>query len=369
MKTLADIKVLENVPVLVRIPQVVNEVRLRSALPTIEYLRRHHARVILASHISGKGTETTKPMYELMKRQVTGLRFCPVSIGPEARAMVREMVPGDVVMLENLRRHPGEEKNDPAFAKELALLADVFVQDAIDVCRRPHASVIGVPAILPSYAGISFAQEVAELTQALKPKRPALAVISGAKFSTKEPVIEALLTSYDHVYVGGALANDFLHAKGYSVGASLVSREGQAAIAKLVKNPKIVTPVDVIVAPVGGKRDDARVSALTDIQPYEAVLDAGPHTLAALVSLVNTSKTIVWNGPLGLFEDGFIDGTRILARAIAHSGAHSIIGGGDTLAAVEPMGYTDSYSFVSTGGGAMLDFLAYKTLPGIKALA
>ena len=368
MKTLADIKVLENVAVLLRIPQVVNAVRLKSALPTIAYLRKHHARVILVSHISGKGTETTKEMYELMRKHIHGMKFCPVPIGPEARAMVRDMVPGDVLMLENMRRNPGEEKNDPAFAKELALLGDIFVQDSFDTCHRKHASIVGVPQLLPSYAGLSLVAEVEELAQALKPKKPSLAVISGAKFSTKEPVIDALLKSYDHVYVGGALANDFIRAKGYSVGTSLVSNEGEAHIKKLLSNPRLITPVDVIVAAHGAGRDGARVAALSDIGANEAVLDAGPHTLAALVELVNASKTIVWNGPLGLFEDGFMDGTRTLARAIAHSGAHSIIGGGDTLAAIEHMGYTDSYSFVSTGGGAMLDYLAYGTLPGIEAL-
>lgn len=376
MRSVRDIEVLENIPVLLRtslnVPvengTVTNAFRLKSALPTINYLRERYARVILISHISGKGTETLQPMHEAMKEWIPHIAFCPVSVGEEARAAVRALRPGGVLMLENLRRNAGEEKNDHDFAKELASLADVFVQDSFDVCHREHASVVGVPALLPSYAGLTVEAEVAALSKALKPAHPAVAIIGGAKFSTKEPVLNALLKSYDHVVVAGALANDFLMAKGYAVGASLVSSEGQDHIKELLKDKRLVVPVDVIVAPPKAKRDAGRTCMANEVQAGEAILDVGPHTAAALVELVNKSKTVLWNGPLGLFEDGFMDGTRTLARAIANVETHSILGGGDTIAAVEELGLEKEFSFVSTGGGAMLDFLAYGTLPGIKAL-
>ncbi len=376
MRTVRDIRNLENVPVLLRTSlnapivdgKIEGDFRLKSALPTIEYLRSRGAKVILISHISGKGTETLAPMYEAMKQWLPTLQFCPVAVGSEARAKVRALGPGEVLMLENLRRHAGEEKNDPEFAKELASLADVFVQDSFDVCHREHASVVGVPALLRSYAGLTVEAEVKALSKARKPKRPALAVIGGAKFSTKEPVLTALLKSYDHVFVGGALANDFLKAKGYAVGASLVSSEGTEAIRKLLANKRLVLQVDSVVAKKGAGRSGARAASLTDVQSDEMVLDIGPHTGAALTDLVNKAKTVLWNGPLGLYEEGFTDGTYTLARAIAHAKTHSILGGGDTIAAVDELSLTSGFSFISTGGGAMLEYLAYGTLPGLKVL-
>ncbi len=368
MKTVRDIPVLENVPVLLRTSQAMNEVRLREALPTIRFLTERHARVILATHVSGTGTESSMPMYEAVRKLIPDIRWCPVAVGEEARAAVRDLPPGGVLMLENLRRNPGEEKNDPEFAKELAALADVFVQDAFDTCHREHASIVLVPGLLSSYAGLTLEKEVAELTKALKPARPALAVIGGAKFSTKEPVLKALLRSYDHVFVGGALANDFLKAKGYSVGVSLVSEEGQAHIRELLKNSRLLTPVDVVAAAPQATRESGRAAALADVREGEAILDAGPKTAAALVELVNRAKTVLWNGPLGLFEQGFTDATDALATATVNARAYSIIGGGDTIAAIAPLRIEDRFSFVSTGGGAMLDFLAQGTLPGIRAL-
>lgn len=376
MRSVRNIPVLENIPVLLRTSlnapvengKVKDEFRLKSALPTIEFLRARHARVVLISHVTGKGAETLHPMYEAMKQWIPGLAWCPVSTGPEARAAVRELVPGGVLMLENLRRNKGEEKNDTEFAKELAALADVFVQDSFDVCHREHASVVGVPALLPSYAGLTVEAEVQALSKAMKPKRPSLAIIGGAKFSTKQPVLEKLLATYDHVFVGGALASDFLKAKGYPVGTSLVSEAGQDAIAKLLSHKRLVLPVDSIVAPHGAPRSEARVASLRDVAANEAILDAGPHTVAALVELVNNAKTILWNGPLGYYEGGFTDATLSLARAIANAHTDSYLGGGDTVAAIEQLGLAREFSFVSTGGGAMLDYLAHGTLPGLKVL-
>ncbi len=242
MHSVRDIPALEGIPVLLRTSlnapiengTIENTFRLESALPTIKYLRERHAKVVLISHISGKGTESLRPMYEAMKKWIPDMRWCPVSIGKEAREAVRSLSPGGIVMLENLRRHTGEEKNDAEFAKELAALGDVFVQDSFDVCHREHASVVGVPSLLPSYAGLTVEAEVKALSGALTPKKPSLAVIAGAKFATKEPVLKTLLKAYDHVFVGGALANDFLKEKGYPVGVSLVSDAGQEGIRTLL---------------------------------------------------------------------------------------------------------------------------------------
>lgn len=376
MQTVRDIRVLDGIPVLLRTSlnapvangKVTNAFRLQSAMPTIEFLRVRHAKIILASHVSGTGTETLLPMFEAMKRFIPDLVFCPVSVGPEARRMVRELPPGGVLMLENLRRHHEEEKNDAVFAKELASLADIFVQDSFDVCHRKHASVVGVPTLLPSYAGLTVESEVTELARARKPKSPSLAIIAGAKFATKEPVLKRLLKTYDRVAVGGALANDFIHAKGYSVGASLVSSEGQEHVKALLKHKRLLIPHDVIVARRGASREQGRVAELSDIQKDEMILDLGPKTQEMLAQYAQKAKSVTWNGPLGLFEDGFSDATYALARAIVSGKAHSLIGGGDTISALERLGVADRFSFISTGGGAMLDYLADGTLAGLDAL-
>lgn len=376
MRTLRDIKALENIPVLVRASlnaeavngKVTNDFRLRRALPTIQYLRSRNARVVLISHVSGNGTETLRPMFEAMRPWLPGLQFCEVSTGPRARAAVRELPPGGVLMLENLRRDKGEERNARAFAAALADLADVFVEDSFDVCHRLHASVVGVPEFLPSYAGLLVEEEVRELSKALKPKKPALAIVGGSKFSTKQPVLKRLLRSYDRVFVGGALANDFMQAAGRPVGKSLVSQADKGALKALMGDRKLLLPQDYVVAPVGATRSAGRLALVEDVRPEEAILDNGPQTIAMLAERARTAKTILWNGPLGNYENGFSEGTEALAQVIAGTEAHSIVGGGDTVAAIEKLGLSQYFSFLSTGGGAMLDFLAKGTLPGLEVL-
>jgi phosphoglycerate kinase len=376
MKTVQDIQVLDSIPVLVRtalnVPivngKVANSFRLRKALPTIEFLRKKNARVILIGHIGEKGTETLHPVYEAMKEFLPGLAWCPVTIGKPAREAIRSLPAGGVLMLENLRRDRGESMNDKKFAQALAELADIFVEDSFDVCHRSHASVVGVPEILPAYAGLLVEEEVRELSKALKPKHPALAIIGGAKFSTKEPVIEKLLDSYDRVFVGGALGNDFVKAMGHDVGTSLVSDADPKAIKALLANRKLAPPLDAVVGKLGSKEETSNISRLDSIPAAEAILDAGPQTVEMLVGLVKSAETILWNGPLGNYENGFVDATKEMVVAIANSTAHSIIGGGDTVAAIEELHVTEHFSFISTGGGAMLDFLAKGTLPGLEAL-
>lgn len=379
MRSVRYVPHLENIPVLVRaalnVPvengKVTSTFRLRKALPTIKLLQGERARVVLIGHIGDKGTETLMPVYEAMKAYIPGLVFCPSTVGPEARAAVRDLPPSGVLMLENLRRHKGESENDREFALELAELADVFVQDSFDVCHRKHASVVGVPEHLAPYAGLQVEEEVRELTKALRPKRPSLAVIGGAKFSTKEPVLRKLLACYDRVFVGGALANDFMVECGYGVGTSLVSSgEDKASIRELLKDPKLMLPLDEVVAPSGSHDDDVdeETVALDRVPKNEAVLDDGPKTIAALAALIEKTNTVLWNGPLGNYEKGFEEGTEALAQVIASSKAYSVIGGGDTVAAVEKLGISEKFSFISTGGGAMLDFMSKRTLPGLEVL-
>jgi phosphoglycerate kinase len=377
MRSVQDIPRFENIPIIVRAAlnapvengTVTNSFRLRSAVPTIQFLQKKGARVILIGHIGEKGTETLEPVYAAMKTLITNLSWCPVTVGPVAREAVRNLTPGGVLMLENLRRNPGETKNDPAFARQLAELADVYVEDSFDVCHREHASVVGLPKLLAPYAGLQVMKEVEELTKALRPGMPSLAIIGGAKFSTKEPVLTALLTRYSRVFVGGALANDFMQASGKTVGKSLVSSGvDELAIRTLLKNPKLMVPLDEVVAPAGASHDASAVVGVNAVPATHGIYDDGPKTVAALATLAANAKTVLWNGPLGLYEKGFTDATEALARAIGESKAYSILGGGDTVAAVEEFGLSHRFSFISTGGGAMLDFLAKGTLPGLAVL-
>jgi phosphoglycerate kinase len=381
MRTIRDIKLLENIPILVRAPlnvpiengRVLNDYRLRRALPTLQYLREHGARIILASHLGEKGTETLQAVASALGKLIPGVSFFPETVGERVRAAIRALSPGHILIVENLRRDKREQQNDPSFAKELAALADIFVEDSFDTCHRLHASIVGVPKLLPSYAGLLLDEEVRELSRALAPKHPALAVIGGAKFSSKEPVLAALLQRYDRVFVGGALASDFLRAAGRPVGKSLVSEAGTSGIKRLLSSPRLVLPVDSLVAPAkllgtAGIRARARIANIGDVRPDEAILDHGPGTDALLADLAQKAKTILWSGPLGNYENGFIDGTDSFARAVAASSARSVVGGGDTIASIEGLGLLPQFSFVSTGGGAMLDFLATGTLPGIEAL-
>lgn len=377
MRSVEDIPRFQNIPIIVRaalnVPlengEVINSFRLKSALPTIQYLQKKGARIVLIGHIGEKGTETLEPVYRALKKMVPALSWCPSTIGPAAREAVRSLPPGGVVMLENLRRNAGETKDNQAFARQLAELGDVFIEDSFDVCHREHASVVTLPKLLAPYAGFQVLREVAELTKAMTPVGPSLAIIGGAKFSTKEPVLTSLLESYGRVFVGGALANDFMRVSGKSVGKSLVSSGvDELEIRKLLNNPKLMLPLDEVAAPIGAAHDAGRVYGVGDIPSTHGIYDDGPKTVSALSAIVANAKTILWNGPLGLYEKGFTDATEGLARAIGSSSAYSILGGGDTVAAVEKLGLAHRFSFISTGGGAMLDFLAKGTLPGLTAL-
>lgn len=373
MRSVRDIPILHDIPVLVRaatnVPiqngRVANLFRLKRTLATIEYLTSKGARVIVAGHIGRSDTETLRPVFEELQRLLPRVFFSPEAIGPSARAAVRTLRPGEVLVLENLRRYLGEAQNDAVFARELASLADVCVEDSFDAAHRAHASIVSVPKLLPSYAGFLFEEEFRELSQALRPTTPSLAVVSGVKFETKAPVLTKLLATYSHVFVGGAIANDLLKASGVFVGASLVSNTDTAFLAPVLGSASLTLPRDAVVV---NSAKESRIARLDDIQEDEKIVDIGPETIAHLTARAAQAKTILWNGPLGICEQGHVEGTHAFARAVAASKAYSVVGGGDTVAAIEDMHLDASFTFVSTAGGAMLEFLAEGTLPGVRAL-
>lgn len=381
MRTIRDIPHFENIPILVRaslnVPigtaGITNDYRLRRALPTIRFLSERGARVVLMGHLGEQGTETLSGAAATLGKLIPRVSFSSETVGEKARRAIRNLTPGEILVLENLRRNRGERMNDPSFAKELATLADIFVEDSFDTCHRAHASIVGVPKILPSYAGLLLEEEVRELSQARTPRGPSLAVIGGMKFHTKESVLHELLRTYDHVFVGGALANDFFRARGLETGRSFVSNIASETVRNILKHPKLLLPVDALVTSVAyanlpDARSRARIADIGHLQADDVILDHGPRTSALLDRLARESKTILWNGPLGNYERGFTDATDAFARSVAGSHAYTVVGGGDTVAAIEGLGLLSRFSFVSTGGGAMLAFLAKGTLPGIEAL-
>ncbi|VAW33238.1 Phosphoglycerate kinase [hydrothermal vent metagenome] len=375
MKTVRDIPKLLGKKVLVRAPlnepvedgKITSDFRLRRAILTIKFLTQANARVVVIGHIGRSPSETLEPVYNALEKKLPKVSFLKDIIGAEAHKAVDSLDNGEVLLLENLRSNPGEIENNQDFARALASLGDVFVQDAFDTCHRGHASIVGVPKFIPSYAGLLLEEEINALNIARTPKHPALAIIGGAKFATKEPVLHTLLSTYDKVFVGGALANDFLIGKGFQMQRSLVSNAEPSAIKELLAYDNLILPKDVVVAPEGADVNQSRVSKPDGLSFGDSAYDIGTDTIDMLDKLSNEMKTIIWNGPLGNYERGFKNDTS-LARTIANSSSHSIIGGGDTVAEIDALGLSESFSFVSTGGGAMLDFLTEGTLPGISAL-
>lgn len=342
--------------------QVVNQFRLMRALPTVNHLRSAGARVILCSHIGDDHTESMEPVFNVLKEHLP-LKFSSEVVGSKTSALRDELQDGEVLLLENLRKDPREKKNDVEFARSLADLADCYVIDDFTTAHREHASIVGVPQFIPSYVGMNFKHEYEELAKALEPKQPALFLLGGAKFDTKMPLIEKFLELYDHVFIGGALANDLIKARGFEVGTSLVSDISLAG-SPLLEHPKLLMPVDVVVEGPNGKR----VTAVDTVASDESIYDVGPATIEMLAPLIKNAQTILWNGPFGNYEKGFDEQTVATAKLIAESEGYSVLGGGDTIAAVEPLGIQEKFGFLSTAGGAMLTFLEQGTLPAIDAI-
>lgn len=336
--------------------------RVVRALPTIMHLVDKGARVIILTHMGRDPKNTNEPLVPFLEKYIP-LKYVESLVTEEAFGAAVHMKEGSAVLLGNLRSHPGEESNDPEFAKTLASYADFYVNDAFAVSHREHASIVGIPKFLPSFIGMTFEDEYRELSKMLNPKSPSLFILGGAKFETKEPLIDEYSKNYSHVFIGGAIANDFLKGKGYPVGDSLLSPVDMSAN-PLLERENILLPIDVVVLGDDGKRE----LLVEHVRPTDKILDVGPRTIEMLAPYVERAETILWNGPLGNYEAGFDDATRACAELVAKSSAFSTAGGGDTVTAIEAGNLEDSFGFVSTAGGAMLDFLEHKTLPGIEVL-
>lgn len=340
--------------------------RVRRASETLLFLRERGARVIVLSHIGRDPSETNAPVAEALK-QFVPLLYVPEIFGHAVESARKSMNRGDILLLENLRRDPGEAANDAAFAKQLAAYGSYYVDDAFSVAHRAHASIVGIPRVLPGYAGLLMRDEIRALTAARSPRAPSLAILGGAKFETKAPLIKLLLEQYDHVFIAGALANDIFKARGMEVGRSLISKELPAA--DILNHPRLIAPVDVTAQMPDGR---ASMKLVADVTPDEKIVDIGPDTVALLAPLLADAAYTLWNGPTGLYEEGFTGWTEQLARMISArvvQGALSVIGGGDTIAAIEGAHIPpENLGFLSTGGGAMLDYVLNGTLPGIEVL-
>jgi len=342
---------------------VVDDFRLKKALPTLQWLRAAGARVIIIGHTSrADGTDdvSLKPVCDLLNTYMPVL-WAGGILGDAVTKKVLALKDGDILMLENLRFEKGEKENDRAFAEALARYADIYVNDAFSVAHRAHASVVTLPTLLPAYAG--FMEELQHLELARTPKAPSLFVLGGAKFETKLPLVEKLLPVYDRIFIGGALAHTFFVARGYQIGTSLVS-DIDISHSPLLGSSKVLLPIDVVVLSKSGHV----VKKLTEVEVDESIRDAGPETLAMLKEEMRSVETVLWNGPLGDYEHGFATGTKAFAKIVADAQGVSIVGGGDTVAAIQDTSITDHFTFLSTAGGAMLSFLEQGTLPGIDAL-
>jgi phosphoglycerate kinase len=362
--------------------KVADDSRIRAALPTIKYLLEHGAAIALCSHLGRpKGTDpklSLKPVAqrlgELLGRDVPLL---PDSIGRAVRERVAKLRPGDVVLLENIRFHPEEEKNDQVFAKELAAGFDLYVNDAFGAAHRAHASTEGAAKILPAYAGLLLEKELLALGGLMSaPQAPFLAIIGGAKVSTKIDVLRALLTRVDALAIGGGMANTFLLATGHKIGRSLAEADRADEARRILEDAKargkrVLLPEDVLCAP---SVDEAgagavRVTGVDEVPDDMAIVDIGPRTIERYADEIRRAKTIFWNGPVGVFEvPAFATGTKRVAELLASGAAATIVGGGESVQAVEELGLADKMTHVSTGGGASLELIEGKTLPGVAAI-
>ncbi len=361
---------------------IVDDTRIRAALPTINFLLDEDAKVIIASHLGrpkGKVVPalSMRPVARRLKRfldkEVTLAEDC---IGEKVKSLIDQMRPGDVVMLENLRFHEGEEKNDPEFARALASLADAFVQDAFGNCHRAHASMVGIKDFIPvAAAGFLIKKELDYFEKAVtNPMRPVVAMLGGAKVSDKIHVIENLTGKVDKIIIGGAMSFTFLKALGNDVGKSLVEDSMIDEVSRIVEKvhqngTKFYLPVDFVVAETFNGKAETKVVAFQEIPSNWIALDIGPASTRLFSEVLQNAKTVLWNGPMGAFEiDAFSRGTYAMVEAIANSHALTIVGGGDTDLAFSRAGESHNVSFISTGGGAFLKLLEGKELPGIAAL-
>lgn len=395
IKTLRQIKI-DQKRVLVRVDfnvpfdkrgRIVDDFRIRAVLPTLRYLTQQGAKIILLAHLGrpeGKRVKkyTLKPIARRLSKLLyfnpkTGKKtrkkifFAEDCVGESAKSAVEKLAAGDILILENLRFHPEEEKNDANFAKQLAELGDIFVNDAFGVSHRAHASVAGITKFLPSFAGLLLKKEINALSKIMKnPKRPLVFAMGGVKISSKLALVRRFIRFSDKILIGGAMAATFFKACGFNVGKSVVE-EDMISVVKKMRKPKgkVYLPVDVVVCSDLEGKNTAYVRKINEIKEKEMILDIGPETCRLFAEIIGEAKTIFWNGPMGLAEvEKFSAGSKVVAKAIVRAGAYKVIGGGDAVAVLDKLGLSKKINHISTGGGAMLEFLAGKELPGIKAL-
>ncbi len=385
-KTIQDIDV-QGKKVLVRVDfnvplkdgNVSDDTRIRGALPTLNYLLEQGAALILCSHLgrpkdAPDPTLSLRPVAEYLDKLIEAkVSFVDDCIGPKVSEAASNLQPGQVLLLENTRFHVGEKKNDPDMAKEMASLAEIFVNDAFGTAHRAHASNVGVAAYLPAVAGFLLEKEIRYLGQAIAdPKRPFVAILGGAKVSDKIGVIQNLLIKADSILIGGGMANTFFKAEGYPMGDSLVEAEALDAARQFLETGKerLRLPVDMVIADAFEAEANSKTMNVGPVPDGWRILDIGPDTVEGYARVLASAGTIVWNGPMGVFEfPKFARGTFQLAKAVAESPADSIIGGGDSVAAVTQSGLAQKITHISTGGGASLEMLEGKELPGLAALA
>jgi phosphoglycerate kinase len=371
MKKITDVTDLRGKRVILRaslnIPldgeEIRNAFRLKRALSTMRYLHDQGAKTIIVSHIGRKPDETLKPIFTALDKHFP-IHWGGVVTSDECKERAKLIADGAFLLTENLRVDEREEANDVDFAAEIAALGEIYVNDAFAEAHREHASLSAVAKLLPAYAGLNLLQEVQELQKVMVPQHPSLFMLGGAKFETKMPLVEKYLDLYDHVFIGGALANDVFKAKGFEVGQSLVS-EVSLASAAFLQSEKIIIPVDVVVEGPNG----VRTCAPDQVSVTETIADCGPATVALLNEYIKKANTVLWNGPFGNYEKGFKESTEETMRSLAASNAFSVVGGGDTVAVIEDLGLNDKIGFVSIGGGAMLTYLEHGSTPVLDLLS
>ena len=348
--------------------KVIDDLRIKKSMATLQFLHDNGARTVIISHLEGKGATTLKPVAEYLKK------YFPISFVEDflnkdsADSAGNALSDGEMVLFENLRVSEGEKNNDPIFSAYLASFGDIYINDAFSVSHRPHASVVGVPKLLPHFAGFNLLEEITHIQKVFHPAHPFIFILGGAKFDTKLPLIEKFLNrgenNADTIFVGGALANNFYKEKGMEVGKSLVS-PGDFNLKRYFDDKRVIVPSDVIVK----NANEVSSKNAADMSPEDMIMDVGAGSVKELEPIIKNAKFVLWNGPMGNYEEGFKDQTIEIARIIIDSGVDAAVGGGDTTAAIASLGLeNDSKIFVSTGGGAMLQYLLDETLVGIEAL-
>ncbi len=378
MRSIKELKDLKGKRVFVRIDfnapimngKVVDGFKITKTLPTVQYLVKKGAKVILATHLS-KEDESVLPVAKFLSKHIK-VKFIPEVIGDRVAKAVSAMKNGEVILLENLRKESGEKNNDKIFALSLSKLGDLYVNEAFPVDHREDASLVMLPKMLPAYAGLQLQEEVKNLSAVFnKPKHPFMFILGGSKFSTKIPLLKKYLKLADYVFVGGALLNDLLKAKGYEVGKSLVDDSEDSSIKAIIKNKKLILPEDVMVR--GTKAGSKLVNKkINEVSKDDVIIDMGTNGVHVAEQYIKKSKLVLWNGPLGKYEDGGDKATKQILKSALNSKAQVVIGGGDIVAVISSL-KSNTYKerpgiFISTGGGATLDFLTKGTLPGIEVL-